>query len=125
LLLIHDCISVPNYDSGSTSFAINRLFNLILKLMPQAKKVTLAKARTEKEGIELINDFIDQELRIIKLNDTLASLTEQVTAFTGGPRSYHRRDRLSAFCVKHEIRLGDVRAGFDTNKQIDDMLGSY
>jgi len=83
--------------------------------MPQAKKVTFAqpKARTEKEGIELINDFIDQELRIIKLNDTLASLTEQVTAITGGPRAYHRRDRLSAFCAKHDIRLAEVVAGFD------------
>ncbi len=81
--------------------------------MPQAKKVTLAKARTEKEGIELINDFIDQELRIIKLNDTLESLTEQVTAITGNPRSYHRKERLTKFCAKHDIRLGDVLAGFD------------
>jgi hypothetical protein len=84
--------------------------------MPMAKKVNLAKARTEEEGLELINDFIDQELRAIKLNDTLESLTEQVRKFTGGGRTYHRKDRLKKFCDMHNIRLGEFLAGLENRK---------
>ena len=84
--------------------------------MPMAKKVNLAKARTEKEGLELLNDFIDQELRTIKLNETLESLTEQVRSITGGARSYHRKDRLEKFCKQHNIHLGEFLAGFENMK---------
>ena len=81
--------------------------------MPMAKKVNFAKARTQEEGLELLNDFIDQELRTIKLNDTLESLTEQVRSITGGARTYRRKDRLERFCESHNIRLDECLAAFD------------
>lgn len=90
--------------------------------MPMAKKVNLAKARTQDETLELLNDFIDQELRTIKLNETLESLTEQVRKLTGGARAYHRKDRLRTFCEKHNIRLGEFLAAFDNMKTDEQEL---